>query len=104
MPAVTLMSAVKTTFAHGPGQSAGGVKLKGTGSKLSNSALFRSWTMQGVVDGRGTVGSAVTVFEEPMVYGPEANAVVPKLTYASAIKRMRGSGRSVLRQTECSTG
>ena len=60
--------------------------------------------MQGVVGGRGIVGSAVTVFEEPIVYGPEAKAGVLMVRHVMAMKRMRGNGRGGLRQMGCNTG
>src|SRR5690349_10096270 len=94
-PAVTLMSAVNTTLAQGPGQPAGGVKSKGTGSKLANSALFRSWTTQGVVDGRGISGSAVTVLDEPITYGPDAKATGKASSRNERSVDMRKLGRCI---------
>src|SRR5579864_1153960 len=66
-PAVTEKSASSTTFAQGPGQAAGGVYENVFGLKSANCRFENSSTVQGVVGGRGTGGSAVTVFGEPMV-------------------------------------
>src|SRR5579862_3023200 len=66
-PAVTEKSASSTTFAQGPGQAAGGVYENVFGLKSANCRFENSCTVQGVVGGRGTGGSAVTVFGEPIV-------------------------------------
>jgi hypothetical protein len=59
----------KTTFAHGPGQPAGGVKENDFGEKSANATFVKSDTTQGCAPGRATGGSAVTVFADPIV-GP----------------------------------
>ena len=59
-------SAVKTTLAQGPGQADGGVKVKNFDEKSAKGILENSVTVQGVVSGRGTVGSAVAVFADPI--------------------------------------
>src|SRR3954452_23217088 len=67
-PAVHEKSASSTTFAHGPGHDAGGVKVNGLGEKSANWTLEKSCTAQGVVCGRGTGGSAVAVLDEPTTW------------------------------------
>src|SRR5690348_5370748 len=59
-------SAFKTTFCHGPGQSAGGVKVNGLGLKSAKTSLLKSVTTHGIVSGRGTAGSAVAVLADPI--------------------------------------
>jgi len=53
-------------LAHGPGHADGGVKVKNFEEKSANGMLEKSWTVQGVVPGRGTGGSAVAVLAEPI--------------------------------------
>jgi hypothetical protein len=65
-PAWMEISAFRTTLAHGPGQPEGGVKENGLGEKSANATLLNKGTMQGVVLGRGTAGSAVAVLAEPI--------------------------------------
>jgi hypothetical protein len=59
-------SAFKTTLAQGPGHAAGGVKENGLGEKSAKATLLNKVTVQGVVFGRGMVGSAVAVLPEPI--------------------------------------
>ena len=54
------------TLAQGPGHPAGGAYEKGRGEKSLKATLLNSGTTQGVVLGRGMVGSAVAVFPEPI--------------------------------------
>src|SRR5215469_2417523 len=68
--------AVSTTFAHGPGQAAGGVYWKGLGLKSANLKLLNSETTQGVVFGRGTGGSAVAVLGEPICSWADAKTAL----------------------------
>lgn len=60
-------SASKTTLAQGPGHCAGGVTEKGFGEKSANVIAVKSGTVQGVVLGLVTGGSAVAVLADPIV-------------------------------------
>jgi ApbE superfamily uncharacterized protein (UPF0280 family) len=60
---------LKTTFANGPGQPAGGAYENGTPAYCANVALTKSLSTHGLSFGRGTGASAVTVFAEPMSPG-----------------------------------
>jgi len=53
-------------LAQGAGQAAGGEKENNSGEKLAKAILLKSCTTHGVVSGRGTGGSAVAVFGEPI--------------------------------------
>src|SRR5215831_2478204 len=88
-PACTEKLAVSTTFAHGPGQAAGGVYWKVLGLKSANLKLLNSETTQGVVFGRGTGGSAVAVLGEPIWSWAVAKTVLKIRT--ARIQPVRGS-------------
>src|SRR5215471_8901606 len=77
-------SASRTTFAHGPGQDAGGVKENNLGEKSAKAILLKSCTTQGVVCGRGTGGSAVAVFGEPIT-NPGAGMACAELAAAASM-------------------
>src|SRR5271170_1970919 len=66
-PGESEKSPVKITFAQGPGQSAGGVKLNVWLLKSAKAWLVSNVTSQCFVGGRGTRGSAVTSSEVPLV-------------------------------------
>src|SRR5216684_1737424 len=85
-PAVTEKSPSKTTFAHGPGQSLGGAYANSFGVKSANLKSLKSCTTQGLVRGRGTGGSAVAVFGDPISRSPRATLPkVMKLTVAMVL-------------------
>src|ERR1700723_1283825 len=68
-PAWMEKSAVRMTFDHGPGQSAGGVKLKSLLLKSAKAWSLSRVTSQCLVFGLGMVGSAVASREVPLVMG-----------------------------------
>src|SRR6185437_3060895 len=78
-------SAFNTTFAQGPGQPAGGVKVNGLGLKSAKTSLLKSVTTHGVVSGRGTGGSAVAVLADPITR-PGAGMFCAKTNEAAKTK------------------
>src|SRR5579871_5051415 len=79
-------SAFKTTLAHGPGHPAGGVKENGLGEKSAKTKLLNNVTTQGVVAGRGRVGSAVAVLPEPIT-NPGGGIVWADIALAVSIRQ-----------------
>src|SRR5215467_457425 len=77
-------SASRTTFAHGPGQDAGGANENNLGEKFAKAILLKSCTTQGVVRGRGTGGSAVAVLGEP-ICKPGSGMACPELATAASM-------------------
>src|SRR5579862_4844111 len=78
-------SKVRTTFAHGPGQAAGGVYENGLFVKSLKAKCLKSVTVHGFVSGRETGISAVTVFDEPDVPSGIARIdTFPPATWAGA--------------------
>src|ERR1043166_2551805 len=84
-PAWMEKSAFNTTFAQGPGQPAGGVKVNGLGLKSAKTSLLKSVTTHGVVSGRGTGGSAVAVLADPITR-PGAGMFCAKTNEAAKTK------------------
>src|SRR5215469_397425 len=76
-------SALRTTLLHGPGQPAGGVKVNEWREKSAKTKLLKSWTTHGVVSGRGTGGSAVAVFAQPITR-PGGGMVWADMTLATS--------------------
>jgi hypothetical protein len=72
-----LKSASSTTLAQGPGHAAGGVKENNFGEKSANAMFVNRDTTHGVVAGRGTGGSAVAVFADPICNPAEGICAKP---------------------------
>jgi hypothetical protein len=84
------ISAFRTTLAHGPGQPEGGVKENGLGEKSANATLLNKETTQGVVVGRGTVGSAVAVLAEPIT-SPGGGMVCAEIALVMSMRNVAAS-------------